>query len=109
MNLDFSLDPLFSWYVLLLLVSGIVMFVMGVTNAARQSIGWRIFGLVAGLGFFGYAVYLGFIFEGGEYLIFFKAFIVPVVVIIQFVRSLLANRGLAPVQHAPTPEPGKTN
>lgn len=50
MNLDFSLEPLFSWYVVLLLVSGIVMFVMGITNAARQSIGWRIFGLVANRG-----------------------------------------------------------
>lgn len=109
MNLNFGLDPLFSWYVVLLLVSGIAMFVMGCTNAARQSIGWRIFGAVAGLGFIGYGVYLGFLFEGGEYLIFFKAFIVPIVVVIQFVRSLLANRGIAPVRHAPAPELDKTN
>lgn len=109
MNLNFSLDPLFSWYVVLLLVSGVAMFVMGITNAARQSIGWRIFGAVAGLGFFGYGVYLGFIFDGLEYIIFFKAFIVPIVVIVNFVRSLMANRGVAPVRHTPAPEAGKAN
>lgn len=91
MNLDFSVDPLFSWYVVLLLVSGIAMFVMAFVNTARQKLGWRIFGAVAGLGFFGYAVYLGFIFQGGSYIIFFKAFIVPVVVIANFVRSVAGN------------------
>jgi hypothetical protein len=91
MNLDFTLEPLFSWYVLLLLLSGVAMFVMAFVNTARQSIGWRIFGAVAGLGFVGYGVYLGFLFEGGTYIIFFKAFIVPIVVIAQFVRSLMAN------------------
>ncbi len=96
MNFDFALEPLFSWYVVLLLLSGVAMFAMGCTNAARQSIGWRIFGAVAGVGFVGYGVYLGFLFEGGSYVIFFKAFIVPVVVIINFVRSLMANRQAVP-------------
>ena len=91
MNLDFDLEPLFSWYVLLLLLSGVAMFVMAFLNTARQSIGWRIFGAVAGLGFVGYGVYLGFLFEGGSYLIFFKAFFVPIVVIGKFVRSLMSD------------------
>ncbi len=95
MNLDFSVDPLFSWYVVLLLISGVAMLGIGITNFAGLSIGWRIFNVLAGIGFAGYSIYLGFIFEGGEYVIFFKAFILPVVMIVQFVRSLMARGNAA--------------
>jgi hypothetical protein len=91
-NLDFSLEPLFSWYVVLLCLSGIAMIVMGAVKAGGQSTGWRIFNVLAGVGFFGYGIYLGFIFQGGSYLIFFKAFILPAVMIFGFFRSLLARR-----------------
>lgn len=107
MNLDFSADPLFSWYVVLLLISGVVMFGLGCTSSARQSTGWRVFNVLAGLGFVGYGIYLGFIFEGGSYIIFFKAFILPVVVIVNFFRSLAARRQAAPVPPAPAPQPGQ--
>lgn len=92
MNLDFGAHPVFSWYVVLLLVSGVAMAVMGATNAAGQSRGWRLFNLLAGVGFIGYGVYLGFIFQGGSYLIFFKAFILPAMLVVNFVRALLAQR-----------------
>ena len=92
MNLDFSLEPLFSWYVVLLCLSGIAMIVMGAVKAGGQSTGWRILNVLAGVGFFGYGIYLGFIFQGGSYLIFFKAFILPAVMIFGFFRSLLARR-----------------
>ncbi|MFG2819510.1 hypothetical protein ACGFX4_08800 [Kitasatospora sp. NPDC048365] len=109
MNIDFSLEPLFSWYVVLLIVSGIAMTGIGAMGNSGLSNGWRIFNGVAGVGFVGYGIYLGFIFEGGTYVIFFKAFILPVVMIINFVRSL-SNRNQAaaqpPVQfQQPFPQP----
>jgi len=100
-NLDFGAEPLFSWYVVLLAVSGIAMVAIGAINFGALSIGWRIFNAVAGVGFFGYAVYLGFIFEGGEYVLFFKAFILPVVMVINFVRSLAAKNAAGAPQPAP--------
>jgi hypothetical protein len=91
-NLDFSAQPLFSWYVVLLFISGLAMLVIGATNSAGQSPGWRVFGVLAGVGFVGYAIYLGFIFQGGSYVVFFKAFILPVVMVVNFVRSRIAHR-----------------
>jgi len=90
-NLDFSAQPLFSWYVVLLLFSGVALLVLGALNAGRQSTGWRILNLVIGLGFIGYGVYLGFVFKGGTYIVFFKALIVPVLLIVNTVRSRSAR------------------
>ena len=106
MNLDFSAEPLFSWYVVLLFISGVAMLGIGSTNFGGLSIGWRIFNVLAGLGFAGYGIYLGFIFEGGEYIIFFKAFILPVVLIVQFVRSLGARNSVRPAPVAESNQAG---
>ncbi|MFD9129184.1 hypothetical protein [Kitasatospora sp. NPDC059571] len=104
MNLDFSAEPLFSWYVVLLFVSGIAMIGIGAVNFGGLSTGWRIFNAVAGAGFVGYAFYLAFIFEGGSYILFFKAFILPVLMVINFVRSLANRRqAAAPVPYARSP------
>ncbi|TQF04196.1 hypothetical protein E6W39_20655 [Kitasatospora acidiphila] len=92
-NIDFSAEPLFSSYVVLLLVSGVAMVAIGVLNiGGALSAGWRAFNAIAGLGFVGYGIYLGFIFQGGSYIMFFKAFILPVVLIAQWVRSLGARK-----------------
>jgi hypothetical protein len=108
LNFDFSAQPLFSWYVVLLLISGVVMVGIGAVNLGGLSTGWRIFNAIAGVGFIGYGIYLGFFFEGVSYIIFFKAFIVPVVAIVNFVRSLGARtttgampQPAGPVQPAP--------
>lgn len=101
MNLDFSADPLFSWYVVLLLFSGVAMVVMGATKAGAMSTGWRIFNVLAGIAFAGYGFYLGFLFQGGHYIIFFKAFILPVLMVVNFIRSIAARRSAA----APRPAP----
>lgn len=102
LNLDFSAEPLFSWYVLLLLVSGILMVAIGAVNFGGLSGGWRAFNVIAGVAFVGYGVYLGFIFEGGSYLILFKAFILPVVMIFNFARSFMGRSRTQPAQ-APAP------
>jgi hypothetical protein len=92
-NIDFSAEPLFSWYVVLLLISGVAMVVIALTNIrGALSTGWRAFNAIAGLGFVGYGIYLGFVFQGGTYFIFFKAFILPVAMIVQWVRSLGAAK-----------------
>ena len=44
------------------------------------------------MAFFGYGIYLAFIFTGGTYFILFKAFILPVVLIVNFFRSLKSRK-----------------
>jgi hypothetical protein len=90
-NLDFGLDPLFSWYVVLLCISGVVMVAMAAVKAGEQSGGSRALSVVAGLAFLGYGIYLGFIFAGGSYMMFFQAFILPVLLVVNFIRSVVAK------------------
>ncbi|MEU5990523.1 hypothetical protein ABZ806_16265 [Spirillospora sp. NPDC047418] len=91
MNIDFSADVTFSWYVVFLLVSGLAMLAMA-SIGGGQSVGERLLQLAFGTGFLGYAVYLGFIFDGGEYFMFFYAFILPVLMLIRFVRTMFGQR-----------------
>ncbi|WP_371501561.1 hypothetical protein OG871_32060 [Kitasatospora sp. NBC_00374] len=100
MNLDFTAEPLFSWYVVLLVVSGLIMMGLAAVKAG-QGAGMRALNGIFGVGFLGYGIYLGFIFEGGSYLLFFKAFILPVVMIVKFVKDLTARPAAAPAQPAP--------
>jgi hypothetical protein len=102
-NLDFGLEPLFSWYVVLLCLSGVVMVALAVIKPGDQSGRSRAVSAVAGIGFLGYGIYLGFIFAGGSYLMFFQAFILPAVLVVNFVRSLVANH---PAEPQPQPYPG---
>jgi hypothetical protein len=99
-NLDFGLEPLFSWYVVLLCLSGVVMVVLAAIKAGGRSVGSRALSAVAGIGFLGYGIYLGFIFEGGSYLMFFQAFILPALLVVNFVRSLFTNH---PAEEQPYP------
>jgi hypothetical protein len=94
MNIDFNADATFSWYVILLLLSGIVMLVLAGIGAG-QGVGQRIFSAVFGVGFIGYSVYLGFIFDGGEYAMFFYAFILPVLMVGRFVGAVMSKRQAA--------------
>lgn len=91
MNIDFSADATFSWYVVFLLVSGIAMLAMA-SIGGGQSVGERLLNLAFGAGFLGYAVYLGFIFDGGEYFMFFYAFILPVLMLFRFVKAMFGER-----------------
>jgi hypothetical protein len=102
-NLDFGLEPLFSWYVVLLCLSGVVMVALAAIKPGGQSAGSRALSAVAGIGFLGYGIYLGFIFEGGSYMMFFQAFILPALLVVNFVRSLFTNH---PAEPQPQPYPG---
>ncbi|MEU6233549.1 hypothetical protein [Kitasatospora sp. NPDC047058] len=102
MNLDFGAEPLFSWYVVLLAISGVAMVALGAINlGGGLSAGWRIINVLAGIGFAGYAYYLAFVFEGGEYRMFFQAFILPVVLIANAVKALMARNNTPAPQPAP--------
>ncbi|MFJ6384790.1 hypothetical protein ACIQI7_32875 [Kitasatospora sp. NPDC092039] len=97
-NLDFNAEPLFSWYVVALAVSGVIMVVLGAV-AGGMKVGLRILNVVIGLAFLGYAYYLAFVFEGGTYTIFLKVFILPVLMIVASVKALV-ERGNAKQQQA---------
>ncbi|MEU8117670.1 hypothetical protein AB0C21_03060 [Spirillospora sp. NPDC049024] len=94
MNIDFGADAAFSWYVVFLLVSGIAMLAMAAIGGG-QTVGERLLNLAFGLGFLGYSVYLGFIFDGGGYFMFFYAFVLPVLMLFRFVKALFGQRASA--------------
>lgn len=91
MNIDFDHHPGFSTYVVLLIGSGVAMMLMACIG--RTSHGLRLLNGLFGAGFFGYGVYLGFMFQGGSYFIFFKAFILPAVLAFRTVQSAMTHRG----------------
>ena len=98
MNIDFSAHPGFSLYVVLLALSGVLMVGIGATAFSRLGNGWRIFNVIAGIAFFGYAFYLAFLFQGGTYIIFFKAFILPAFMVINAIRSSVTRRNTQVLQ-----------
>ncbi|MFJ7910289.1 hypothetical protein [Kitasatospora sp. NPDC096204] len=100
-NLDFSGQPLFSWYVVLLALSGVIMVVLGAVSGGLKA-GLRVLNVVVGLGLLGYAYYLLFVFEGGTYTIFFKVFILPIGMIVASVKAIVerSNAKQQPAQAA---------
>ncbi|MEU4117655.1 hypothetical protein AB0F71_24545 [Kitasatospora sp. NPDC028055] len=99
-NLDFSNEPGFSWYVVLLALSGTIMLVLGVLPLRGLKVGMRILNIAIGLAFAGYAYYLAFVFEGGTYRIFFQALILPIAMIVTTVKAVVerSNAKNAPQQ-----------
>jgi hypothetical protein len=89
-NLDFSNEPGFSWYCVLLLLSGVAMLAM--VGVPTQRKGSRIANLIFGVGFVCYALYLILFFQGGTYLMFYKAFILPVFLIIGTIKGAADKR-----------------
>jgi hypothetical protein len=68
------------------------MVAMSAIKAGERSVGSRALSVVAGLAFLGYGVYLGFIFDGGSYMMFFQAFVLPALLIVNFIRSVVAKQ-----------------
>lgn len=105
-NLNFAHNAAFSWYCLLLMFSGITMLVLAVLR--NQATRRRVVRAVFGVGFFLYGFYLTFIFGGGSYFVFFQAFIVPVALIIDTIRSQKALRRQPAAQQMPQMLPMST-
>lgn len=91
MNLDFNAEPTFSWYVVLLIASGALMLVGALLPADRLLD--RLLYVAFGLAFLGYGIYLGFIFTGGTYQMFFYVFLVPIFAVFKGVSALFSKRG----------------
>lgn len=109
MNIDFSADPKFSAYVLLLMATGIAMVVLASPAVRQSSMFLRVLNTVVGLGFFGYGFYLTFLWDTqGTYLMFFKAFFLPAVLIFRTLQTAWVSRrqkAAAPAAAtAPAPE-----
>ncbi|RDI68186.1 hypothetical protein [Nocardia pseudobrasiliensis] len=90
---------LFNWYVALLAISGIAMIAMALVKHG-QSTTARSINFIFGAVFVGYAFYLAFLFDGGSYLIFFQAFIVPVLMAVNFFRNRTPRPKLTETQRA---------
>jgi hypothetical protein len=78
---------LFLAYVVFLAVSGVAMIAIAIIRGG-QSTGARAFNGLLGIAFLGYALYLALIFRGGHYFLFFYAFVLPVLLIVRFFRTL---------------------
>jgi predicted lipid-binding transport protein (Tim44 family) len=90
-NIDFQAEPLFSAYVLLLMFSGIAMIVMASPTVKRSTMGLRALNALFGVAFLGYGFYLAFLFHGGSYFILFKAFILPILLIVRTIKGARAR------------------
>jgi hypothetical protein len=99
-NLNFAHNSGFSWYCLLLMFSGILMVVLGVMRAQRPA--RRLIRVLLGIAYFGYGFYLTFIFTGGHYWLFFQAFLLPVLVLVDYLRSGAARRRMGAVRQPGT-------
>jgi len=99
LNLDFSSDPLFSWYVVFLVLSGVIMVALAAAGSGSQSNGMRALNGLIGVAFLGYGIYLGFIFNSGHYLLAYKAFVVPVLLVINFFKARAARGRTQPSPH----------
>jgi hypothetical protein len=77
---------MFYAYVFILIASGVLMLVMGILRApyARRS---RVLNLIMGAGFAIYGLYLLLFFQGGHYILFFYAFVLPVLMTVRFFRA----------------------
>jgi hypothetical protein len=93
-----SSDTLFNVYWIALIASGIIMLAIAGTGFGGLAPGGRAINGVFGLAFLGYGLYLGLFFDGGTYWMFFKAFIVPVLLVVNAIRNAVRRR-------QPTPPP----
>ena len=104
-NLNFAHNAGFSWYCILLMLSGIAMLLVAVLR--NQTVQRRVIRAIFGIGFFGYGFYLTFVFAGTHYVVFFQAFIFPVLLIVDSIRSQTARRSLRqPVRFGDPGVPG---
>jgi hypothetical protein len=105
-------DGTFLGYIALLAVSGILLVILA-TGGFGQTAAARVIDALFGLGFLGYAGYLLLFFEGGTVQIFFYAFAVPVLAVVNAVKAQKAKREAqayipipyGPGQPIPAPRP----
>jgi hypothetical protein len=99
-----SID-VFYIYVLFLVLSGIAMLVMASVKTG-QTTSRRAWNAVFGAGFTIYGLYLLLYFQSGHYLIFFYAFVLPILMIVRFFRDRSAFRARQEATAFEGPHPG---
>jgi hypothetical protein len=99
-----SID-VFYIYVLFLVLSGIAMLIMASVKTG-QTTSRRAWNAVFGAGFTIYGLYLLLYFQSGHYLIFFYAFVLPIVMIVRFFRDRSAFRARQEATAFQGPHPG---
>jgi hypothetical protein len=82
---------MFQTYTVMLIVSGALLVVVG-SAVPGLSAGMRVLNAAIGVAFAGYGLYLAFVFDGGTYHIFFYAFFLPVLLLVNAFRSWGARR-----------------
>jgi hypothetical protein len=98
-------DVVFHFYVAFLILSGVAMLVIaGVKSGQRKT--RRIWNAIFGAVFTIYGLYLLLFFRGGHYFLFFYAFILPILMIVQFMRDRSAARGRQQATGFQGPPPG---
>jgi hypothetical protein len=95
-------ESTFNLYVGALAVSGLLLAVLAITGFGASSIGERLLNALFALGFLGYAFYLYFIFEGGQFQMFYYAFVVPVLLVLRAIQGWRKRRA-EPQHMAPAP------
>ena len=95
----------FYIYVLFLILGGIAMLVMASVKTG-QTTTRRAWNAVFGAGFTVYGLYLLLFFHSGHYLIFFYAFILPILMIVRFFRDRSAFRARQEATAFQGPHPG---
>ncbi|MFE5284284.1 hypothetical protein ACFRAQ_04830 [Nocardia sp. NPDC056611] len=90
---------MFNWYVGLLALSGVIMLALASVRDGQSNTA-RTIDAVFGAVYLGYAFYLAFLFDGDSYLIFFQAFILPVVMVVNFFRNRTPKPKLTDTQKA---------
>lgn len=95
---------MFDVYVLFLILSGISMLVMALvrTNYAKRRQVWNF---IFGAGFTIYGLYLLLVFNGGHYVMFYYAFVLPILMIVGFFRDRAAAMSQRKI-NAARPAPG---
>jgi hypothetical protein len=95
----------FNIYVIFLIVSGIAMLVTAFVRVGRH-MRRRIWSGILGAVFTIYGLYLLLFFHSGHYFIFYYAFILPILLIVQFFRDRSAYKGGQGSQGPQAPYPG---
>jgi hypothetical protein len=95
----------FHIYVPFLILSGIAMLVMASVKTG-QTMTRRTWNAVFGAGFTVYGLYLLLLFHGGHYLIFYYAFILPILMVVRFSRDRSAFRARQEATAFNGPRPG---
>ena len=96
---------MFHLYVLFLILGGIAMLVMASVKTG-QTTTRRAWNAVFGAGFTIYGLYLLLFFHSGHYLIFYYAFILPILMIVRFYRDRSALRARQEATAVEGPYPG---